>query len=247
MFSNTVNSSGGFQSEGQQGAQKIGKIRKKMQINTLFNNNLIMWSNYLLMIMYCLITLLNIIYNNISYCPPIKNFVHGILCVRFANLFIKVILLLKSAQPQRRQSHWVLRSSSTHWKKVEHPTGQSAASRVNGRSWTRSYFGRTWTQRTAFPLDECCCYLSLFNFVQGWAGQIYIKIIIKKNNKNPRKHIANRRSGVAEKNTSHHSRTAVYVIELRHQTQTEAKTNEPNSTNSDVHRQYTFALLLQTI
>lgn len=146
-----------------------------------------MWSNYLLRIMYCLITLLNIIYNNISYCPPIKNFVHGILCVRFANLFIKVILLLKSAQPQRRQSHWVLRSSSTHWKKVEHPTGQSAASRVNGRSWTRSYFGRTWTQRTAFPLDECCCYLSLFNFVQGWAGQIYIKIIIKKKQQKPTK------------------------------------------------------------
>lgn len=74
-----------------------------MQINTLFNNNLIMWSNYLLMIMYCLIILLNIIYNNISYCLPIKNFVRGILCARLANLFIKVILLLKSAQPQRRQ------------------------------------------------------------------------------------------------------------------------------------------------
>lgn len=47
------------------------------------------------MIMYCLIILLNIIYNNISYCLPIKNFVRGILCARLANLFIKVILLLQ--------------------------------------------------------------------------------------------------------------------------------------------------------
>lgn len=131
-----------------------------------------------------------------------------------------------SSQRSRRgaKSRWALRSSQqAPTGKVEHPTSQSAVLRVNGRSWTRSYFGRTWTQRTAFLLGERCCYLSVFNFVPGWAGQIYIKIIIiKKNTKTHRKQ-AFRCSG---KDTSHHSRTAVHVIELRHPSQTEAKTNE---------------------